>query len=221
MSESSDKLRKRPLRKWDHLQIVGRKQVTCRHRGSHCVQGRLPPAVTQKHLMAEQGNGHLDLQRPFRQSVTQPSHFGVWHLHIFLQFFPQSAQQSFQFSPFSLKNKLFGETQEEKAILNGALIVQLITGKLGNAGVRGLCSFDRLLLTDRYVCVHTHVQIYAEEYPVLLLLYKISHNNWQCLTPEKICNATSLLLVLKVTWKCNMFVSTLFVCDMISTVKSV
>lgn len=103
--------------------MVGRKQVTSQHQGSHCIQGRLPAAVTQKRLMAEKGNGHLDLQRAFGQSVTQPGHFGAWHLHNFLQSFPQSAQQYFQFLHFYLKNKLFWETQEEKAILNRALIV--------------------------------------------------------------------------------------------------
>lgn len=64
-------------------------------------------AVTRKQPMAEQGDRHLDLERAFGQSVIQPSHFRIQHLHIFLQFSPQSAQRSFRFSHFSLKNKLF------------------------------------------------------------------------------------------------------------------
>lgn len=71
------KLRKHPLRRQDHFQMAVRKQVISHHWRPCCVQGWLPSAVTQKHPMAERGDGHLDLERAFGQSVIQPSHFRV------------------------------------------------------------------------------------------------------------------------------------------------
>lgn len=135
-----------------------RKQVISHHWRPCYVQGWLLSAVTQKHPMAERGDGHLDLERAFGQSVIQPR-----HLHIFLQFSPQSAQQSFRFSHFSLKKKLFQETQQEKASLNRALIVQLIIYRLGNTEVRGLCMALTLSGAHRYreicMCIYTHTDL--------------------------------------------------------------
>lgn len=152
------KSRKHPLRRWACLQMVVRKQVTSHHWRSHYVQKWLPSAVTQKHPMAKQGDGHLDLERAFGQSVIQPSNFRVWHLHIFCNCLHSLPSSLSNFPIFSLKKNYCRKVSRRKPFWIEHWLYSSSFENLGNAEVRGLCIALTLLLTDRdmYVYIHTY-----------------------------------------------------------------